>query len=248
MPVYEPPADLSPAIGRHLLCRNRVDGKSIVATLVRLAQAGAVHIRERDGRYRLYKRGADLRDCAPHEIEFFRRLFDGTSEVMVGTADARRRLRAARAAMAKALRGERAKYIVTNRRYLWPAALLSLAGIALAVLVADEVRGDAGVWHVVVMFAVATLLNLTFWPLLKAPTPAAGALIGELRGFKAFLDVSYRDGVAAHLAYAIAFDVEHERASILDREIDWYTGTSGGFSAGDFTRSLYRLIPLEAHA
>ena len=166
----------------------------------------------------------------------------------MGTASARRRLRDARGALARALRVEHATYAATNRRYLWPGAVLSMAGIVLAVAVAEPVRGDAGGWHVLFMLAVAIGLNLPFWPLLKAPTVPGRKLIEEIYGFRSFLEVSYRDGVAAHLAYAIAFDVERERVSILDREIDWYTGTSGGFSAGDFAASLYRLMPRGAVA
>ncbi len=246
--VYQPPVDVSPALMRHLVGPRRVDGKSVVATLIRLAQSGSIHIREQDGRYRLAKRAADPRGCSAHEEEFLQRLFDGANELNVGTADARRRLRAARGALAKALRIERATYIVANRRYLWPGVVLSMAGIVLAVAVADPVRGDAGPWHVLFMLAVAIGMTLLFWPLLKAPTPAARRLFDEIHGFKRFLDVSYREGIAAHLAYAVAFDVDYERVSILDPEIDWYTGSSGGFSPRDLMASLRTLMPRRVDA
>lgn len=242
MPVYDPPDGLSPALMRHLVRRRQPDGRTVVATVVRLAQLGALVVVERDGRYRLAKRAAVPPECAPHEVEFFNHLFGGSDALMLGTRAARARLAAARLGLRRALRTEHSQYLVTNRRHFWPGLVLSVAGVVLGLAVGVP-RSDLGYAYLVFMALVLVTTNVTFWKLLQAPTTQAQELMVEIHGFRQFLDASYRDGVAAHLAYAIALGVDHERVSILDREIDWYAGNSGGFSADDFAASLHRLMP-----
>jgi hypothetical protein len=79
-------------------------------------------------------------------------------------------------------------------------------------------------------------------------------LIDEIEGFRRFLEACYAarpsvagtasmntpSALAVHLPYAIAFGLDTERISILDRR-SWYAGKSGGFSAADFTASLSRM-------
>jgi hypothetical protein len=242
MTVYDPPGGLSPAAMRHLMTRRTADGRTVVATLVRLAQAGALVIRERDGRYSLSKRGIVSEDEPLHESQFFNHIFAGRDTLVLGTAEARGRLMGARGILARALRSEHAKYVVSNRRRFWRGATISIGSAVLALAIGVP-QNDIGYAYLSFMAAVVVVTNAVFWVLLKAPTADAQKLRAEIRGFRAFLDASYRNGVAAHLPYAIALGVDHERVSILDREIDWYAGTSGGFSAGDFAASLNRLMP-----
>jgi hypothetical protein len=254
VPVYEPPDAISPALMRYLVT-GRVDNKSVAATLVRLAQYGALVIREREGFYRIEQAGGRLKGPAAHESAFRDALFAARPTVGVGSVPARRRLRSARRALRRALRTEIGEYVVRNRRYLVPSLVLSAAGLAGAAATIDpDISHDVPAAVLASMCVAAVALNLSFWWLLKAPTAATRKLLDDIEGFRRFLDASYRTpstvegaivsdlspAAAVHLPYAIALGLDTERAAVLDRRMDWYAGRSGGFSVGDFTRSLNR--------
>lgn len=256
VPVYGPPAAISPALARYLLT-GRVDDTSVAATLVRLAQHGALVIREREGFYRIDQAGGRLKGPAAHESAFREALFAARPTLGVGSVSARRRLRSARRALRRALRAESREYVVKNRRYLVPGLVLCVAGVAGAAATIDpDISNDVPAAVLAVMGVAAAALNFAFWWLLKAPTAAARKLLDDIEGFRRFLDASYRTpstvegsivsdlppAAAVHLPYAIALGLDTERAAVLDRGMDWYAGRSGGFSVGDFTRSLNRRI------
>lgn len=257
VPAYEPPGGMSPALMRYLVAGRRVDDKTVAATLVRLAQCGAVVIREREGRYRLSRTKTPTQGCHPHEAEFFEALFAGTREIALGTGDAKRRLGAARRVLRKALRGESARDVATNRRYLWPGLALSLAGAVGALAFVDSARFEGAAVYAGFMAVGVSVVNLAFRALLKAPTPHARRLRDGIEGFRRFLEASFKGpavvhdrlerdlppAVAANLPYAIAFGIDTDRVSILDRRVEWYAGQSGGFSAADFTGAFARMTP-----
>ena len=110
---------------RYLVSRRRVDDRTLAATLVRLAECGALVIREREGRYRVERRDPRASRCEPHEAEFLDALFAGGRELTLGTRSARSRLQTARRALRRALRAESARYLTSNRRHVWPGLVLS---------------------------------------------------------------------------------------------------------------------------
>ena len=260
VPAYEPPDGISPALMRYLVARRRTDDRTIAATLVHLAHCGALVIREREGRYMIQKTGKAAEGCASHEKEFLEGLFvdaNDANDLILGTREARGRLRAALRALRTTLRAESAKYVAANTRYVWPGLALSVAGAALALAVVDLPDMGAIDAYRSFLAAVVVILNLTFWVLLKAPTPRGGKLFDDIEGFRRFLEAAYRKklalhgtpsidpppALAIHLPYAIALGIDSERVSILDRRPGWYAGRSGGFSVVDFTASLDRMMP-----
>lgn len=252
VPLYEPPAGTSPAFVRYLTSRRRVDDRSMVATLVRLAECGALTIREREGRYRIDMTGGHPTGCERHETEFLRALFEGATQIAFGTGQARARLRSARRTLERALRAEGRKLVPANVRYLWPGLALSLAGAAGAILVGPNLPIDGWIYLGLLAAGIA-VLNLPFAVLLKAPTRHARKLFDDIEGFRRFLEASYKGAAVvpaggpgvteAHLPYAIAFGIDVERISILNRRHGWYGGQSGGFSVSDFTGAFGRTTP-----
>jgi hypothetical protein len=254
--VYEPPEGVTPALMRYLVARQRVDDRTLAATLVRLAHCGALVIHEREGLYKIEKTGHGTEDGARYEARFLDRLFEGTDVLILGTPSARRRLRAARRELRASLRAERAKHVAANTRYLWPG--LALSGATAAIGLAVVSLPDEGMYAYGLFLAtVVAAMNLTFWRLLKAPTASGRRVLDAVEGFRRFLEAAYGavrvDEVtgsvdapptrAEHLPYAIAVGADSERASVLDRRTTWYEGRSGGFSVADFTASLQRMRP-----
>lgn len=254
VPIYEPPRAMSPALMRYLVTRRRVDDRSVAATLVRLAQCGALVIREREGYYRIEQTAVQAKRPEPHEMAFRDALFAADPKIGLGSTAARRRLRLARRVLRRALRAESAGYVTRNRGYFLPGLALSVvAAVAAIARIDPDIANDVPKAVLAFVVTSVTVLNLAFWSLLKAPTPRTRKLLDEIEGFRRFLDASYRTpsghgsittdlppAVAVHLPYAIALALDTERASILDRRLEWYEGRSGGFSVGDFTRSLGR--------
>jgi hypothetical protein len=233
---------------RFLTTGHRVDARALAATLVRLAQGGALFVREREGRYRIARLDAPT-GHAPHEAAFLDCLFGSTRELTLGTGHARRQLRRAAATLGIALRAERDGFIIRNTRHFWPGAAISASGVALALLMVDDAFGlDEGGAYAAFVVTVAIAVNWTFWGLLKAPTEAARKLLDEIEGFRRFLEAAHRDEVSPNLPYAMAFGIDAERASILGSLPDWYAGQSGGFSAADFTAALFRKAPRASRA
>lgn len=239
-PEYSPRSGATPALMRYLLTR-RVDRRSVAATFVRLAQSGALVVREREGCYTIHPTRNPLRGAAAHEAAFFDALFrpgDASLELARGTD----RLRRARRALADALRAQSRTYVTGNIRYWWPGVLLSAAGAAISVVVLDPPgAGALGAYAAAAALSVM-LLTGVFRRLLRVPTPKGQEMLEEARGLRRFLEASYRGPStgAAHLPYAIALGVEADRVAVLDRRCDWYAGASGGFSVADFLRAFSR--------
>jgi hypothetical protein len=255
VPVYEPPEGISPALMRYLVARRRVDDRTVAATLVRMAHCGALIIQEREGLYKIQRNSQGAHGCAAHEAAFVARLFAGGDVLVLGTRATRRALRAARKVLRANLRAERAALVEANTRHLRPGLALSCAGAAIALAVVS-LSDQAAYGYALFVTAGVAALNVTFWRLLKAPTPSGQRVFQAVEGFRQFLQAAY--GAAAgygmpsmnsatvraeYLPYAIALGADSDRASILDRRNAWYTGDSGGFSVADFTASLQRMMP-----
>jgi hypothetical protein len=237
VPIYEPPGRLTPALMRYLETGRRADVRTLGATLVSLAQLGALRIQEQQGRYRIERSELAVVVHAAHEAEFLAALFEEAPVLILGSVRARWRLRRAAGVLRKALRRERARYIVRNTRYLLPGIALSTAGFIAAIALV-EWDSDANAYAAMLLILLVGF-NGIFLGLLKAPTEHARRLLDDIEGFRHFLEAAYRDGLTPSLPYAMALGVDSERASVLDTAA-WYSGRSGGFSGVDFTRSLFR--------
>jgi hypothetical protein len=247
---------------RHIVTRGRTDDRALAATLVRLAQCGALDIGEREGIYRLRGTGrGGTPSCLRHEEEVLAGLLAGGEHLVIGAVRARQRLGEARAGLHQALRREYGKYFAANTRYLWPGLAICSAAAILGLVIVDPPHGGwAGTFRLVYascLAGAAGILALTFSVLLKAPTPLGRKVLNGIEGFRLFLGAGYgrihsagggaaRDAppdLARHLPYAMALGIDSQQSSILGTRPAWYAGRSGGFSPEDFAASLRRTTP-----
>jgi uncharacterized membrane protein YgcG len=152
MPLYEPPAGLSPAAMRHL-ARMAFDDKTFTTAILDMAVKDYLSIKESGGIYTLKRSKASEQALAPEESAAAAKLFpkhkraahhkhatnddgDVATEVKLQSKN-HAILNAAIAAVKQTLHAAQHKiYFVTNRRYLIPGVILSVA--ALAGIVAAE--------------------------------------------------------------------------------------------------------------
>jgi len=255
---FEPPAGASPALIRYIVTRRRVDDVSVAATLVHLAQHGAIRIEERQGAYQIRMAGP-AEGCAPLEQEVLATVFGDADRFVLGMARARATLRRARSSMMRSLEAEYRTYFVSNSRYLWPGLLLSAATMAGSLLVLNLPGGGKSATFLKIFSAVQVgvfgILGLLFYILLKTPTVDGRKLLDRIAGYRDALDANYRKGehgtsdpgvspfLARQLPYAMALGIECDRLTFRWDSTAWFTGRSGGFSVRDFVASLRRRTP-----
>ncbi len=141
MPLYEPPAALSPAAAR-FVAKMHFDDKAFAAQLVSLAAKGYLEISEENSfgsTYVLRKTGRAVQ-LAPDEKLVADRLFEGGTELRLESAN-HLRVSAARKALQTSLATTLEKiYFVTNGKYLLPG-LIGSALTYVAVVAAAEPQG-----------------------------------------------------------------------------------------------------------
>jgi hypothetical protein len=163
--------------------------------------------------------------------------------------------------MKAVLKQEYQKYFITNSRYLWRFLWLSLIAALAGFLFLEQPFEHRGpvvylVYGAFVLTVIGGLLFL-FYHLLKTPTPTGRKLMDSIEGFSKFLTANYKrarffdgrpetDGppsLEKHLPYAMALGIDSEYVSLRMRNLAWYAGWSGGFSAHDLTSSLSLAAP-----
>ena len=184
VPIYEPPAGVSPAAMRYLV-RMGFDDKTFTTAILDMAVKDYLSIKESGGAYTLKRSKASEQTLAPEEIAAAAKLFpqhkraahhkhaaeddgDVATEIKLQTKN-HAILRAAIAAVKQALHAAQHKiYFVTNRRYLIPGVILSVA--ALVAMMAAEtlsLRITLGaivfwltIWNIFVVLLVRQTLQL----------------------------------------------------------------------------------------
>jgi len=258
LPEFEPPAGASPAFIRYILKRRRVDDVSIAATLVHLAQRGAIRIEEREGVYQLRKAGS-AEGCASYERDVLATVFGDIDRFIMGVGRARSILLGVRWKVKRALKAEYQSYFVSNARHLWPGLLVSGATL-LGSLIVLNLRTGRKAETFLTMYSgfqitLFAFLGLLFYFLLKAPTREGRTLLDGIAGYRDALAANYRkeEGgqsdpgmspfLARHLPYAMALGIECDRLAFRWASTQWFTGRSGGFSVRDFIASIRRRVP-----
>jgi hypothetical protein len=133
MPLYEPPATLSPA-GMRYLVRMGFDNKTFAAAILDMAARGYLKIKEEADSYMLTRADKDERVLAPDEKQIAGVLFKGRQEIWLRQEN-HEVIQAALLAVQKCLKTAEYKvYFVTNSRYLLPPVLLSLVIVIVYLL------------------------------------------------------------------------------------------------------------------
>lgn len=181
MPIYEPPAGVSPAAMRYLV-RMGFDNKTFAAAVIDMAVKKFLSIKENHGVFTLQRASGDKKILAPEESAAAAKLFGKSSGKDDDTVDDRPgrsnvvvlkpnngALRSALTAMKKSLHDAEEKiYFVANQRYLILGIVLS-SGVLVAMSVAESgdrqyVLGFLSVWlagwSIAVFFLVRTAVQL----------------------------------------------------------------------------------------
>jgi uncharacterized membrane protein YgcG len=124
MPLYEPPANLSPAAMRYLV-RMGFDNKCFTAAILDMATRGFLKIKEQAGSYTIYRTKVDNRVLAPEE--------KGIAQSMLGERDQlwlhnenHKEVSAGITSLKKSLKAAEDKiYFFANGRYLIPGIVFS---------------------------------------------------------------------------------------------------------------------------
>ena len=126
MPLYEPPANLSPAAARFLV-RMGFDNKTFAAAILDMAVRGFLTIKEQAGSYTLYRTKAGNRVLTPDEKQLAAVLFDGRDQLWLHNEN-HTIIKASITALKAWLKlAEEKVYFFTNRRFLIPAVIFSIA-------------------------------------------------------------------------------------------------------------------------
>jgi uncharacterized membrane protein YgcG len=180
MPIYEPPAGVSPAAMRYLV-RMGFDDKTFAAAVIDMAVKKFLSIKEKGGVFTLQRSSGDKNLLAPEESAAAARLFpksrgkdddsvdDRPGRIMVVLKPNNSALRNAVTAVKKSLHDSEDKiYFVANQRYMIPGLILSV-GVLVAMVIAEtgDRQFELGffsawltVWSVAVFFLVRNAAHL----------------------------------------------------------------------------------------
>src|SRR6266436_592415 len=165
MPLYEPPADLSPAAMRYLV-RMGFDNKTFAAAILDLAARGFLKIRFQADSYTLYRTKTDNRALTPDEQQLANQMFSGRDELWLHNEN-HTVISAGMAALKAWLKlNEQKTYSFTNSHYLIPAIVFSVATVATVAYLKSPalllVIAFLSLWLSVWSVAVAGLLTVSF--------------------------------------------------------------------------------------
>ena len=175
MPIYEPPAGVSPAAMRYLV-RMGFDDKTFAAAVIDMAVKKFLSIKVKDGVFTLQRSSGDKKLLAPEESAAAARLFGksrgkdddsvdyGPGRSIVVLKPNNDALRKAVTAVKKSLHDAEEKiYFVANQRYMIPGLVLS-AGVLVAMVLAETgdrrfVLGFFSLWLIGWSIAVFFLIR-----------------------------------------------------------------------------------------
>lgn len=151
IPLYEPPAGLSPAAIRFIIKRG-FDNDAFAAAVVNLAVKGALTIKDSEKNYVLTKTSGGQPLKAPlskGEAEIMKSLFSGSKSSIKLERKNHVRIRGAISALKLLLRKEFDQiYFLNNRKYLIPGAILSVITLVLLIVFSQNIAVGAflGLW------------------------------------------------------------------------------------------------------
>lgn len=249
------PESLTAAEVRQFFTYGQVDGVSLIATLIHLAQKGAVKITESEGRYTILLEPAGAAGLFPAEAAFLEALFEEGQELILAGRPARQRLKRGLRAMRGVLKENFGNYFRSNLKYLLPSAVVSVLGVVAGVHVLKmDDFGQMETFRIffAVVLTLATLALLFFFKhLLKAPTEGFSRQRDYLRGYRNYLATELQLGKdlagyltpsqEGHLAFSLALGLDLDRMAIRRGQARWFQSKSGPFQVGGFASALRNL-------
>jgi hypothetical protein len=257
MAAFSPPDNMDPATLRALRRKGKTDHVGLAAELLFLAERGMITMVESQGVYKIEKTPADPSDLPHVAGDFYGTIFNQGDIVYLTRRSKTRAVAGGAYSLRRLLKNRHTASTRTNRRYLRPGLIISLATIAACLAVIDyDLIEDNDAWTAVALYvpflAVAFgLLSFIFMRLLRSPTEAFVRLRERVESYVLFLRSDY-DGrgisgfippvLREHLPYAVAAGMNVNNLMIRNNEAKWYRGTSGGFHCGDFIRILKKSV------
>jgi uncharacterized membrane protein YgcG len=184
MPLYEPPANLSPAAMRYLV-RMGFDNKTFASAILDLAARGFLKIKFQAGSYTLYRTKTDHRVLTPDEQELANQMFSGREQLWLHNEN-HTVIGGGMAALKSWLKlNEQKIYFFTNSHYLIPAIVFSVGTVATVAYLKSPavllVIAFLSLWLSVWSLAVAGLLSGSFsaWKAVLTSHTNSGSLIGK---------------------------------------------------------------------
>lgn len=234
VPLYHPPAGVSPAGARYIMGMG-YDSKTIASEIVGLAVRGYLRIVRQDRSDYIMKRaGGSTAELTAAQKYLASVLFRGATSIRVGTEEGVR-LRLATEMFQKHLEDEFEGPVFTRNIWAVCFGILVSGGALLAVSFTHEgAPADPAGFVAAGFFAALVTLNAIYFPLMKAPTELGRRLMDEIEGFRMFVAAAEHERTriagrpqltpalfAANLPYAMA----------LDLELDWAKGFAGAVGA-----------------
>jgi uncharacterized membrane protein YgcG len=125
MPLYEPPANLSPAAMRYLV-RMGFDNKTFASAILDMAARGFLKIKFQAGSYTLYRTPADNRALTPDEQQLAAVMFSGRDQLWLHSENHTLISAGIKVLKARLKTFEQKIYFLTNGQFLVPAIIFSI--------------------------------------------------------------------------------------------------------------------------
>jgi uncharacterized membrane protein YgcG len=191
MPLYEPPANLSPAAIRYLV-RMGFDNKTFAAAILDLAARGFLKIKFQADSYTLYRNKTDNRALTPDEQQLANQMFSGRDQLWLHNEN-HTVISAGMAALKAWLKlNEQKVYFFSNGRYLIPAIVFTVATAATAAHLKSPtglvVTAFLALWLSIWSLAVAGLMAGCYgaWKAALTPQHGSALLAGKALVFTLF--------------------------------------------------------------
>ncbi|HLF30093.1 MAG TPA: DUF2207 domain-containing protein [Xanthomonadales bacterium] len=252
IPLFKPPAGLSPAACRYVLDMS-LGSNAFSAAIISLAVKGHIRIEETGKKFTLRRiPGGGKAEPTRGETGVLQSLLPHSPSSIALTDTNHARFQQARSALNHALKKEyRGRLFKLNTRYTVPPLIITILSGVLAL----GFNGSPAIW-ITWLILVAVLHGLFTW-LLRAPTAPGRQVMDEIEGFRMYLDTAEQDRLdrmrspaltpevfESFLPYAYALGVENHWCERFARELPklepghqtiyqpaWYSGRYQGMSA-----------------
>lgn len=136
IPMFEPPANLSPAAVRYIM-RMGFDMKTFTAAIISMATKGLLKIENENDEFTISKCDGDVKTLSPEEKSLYMQLFSTVPEIKLSVMNSTT-LRNAKTALSSTLKKKYEDvYFVTNTNYLIPGVILTIFGYLAAIATSD---------------------------------------------------------------------------------------------------------------
>lgn len=258
IPLFAPPAGISPAAAR-MLMRLSFDNKTLTAAILNMAVKGYLRITETGDDFTLVRTKAGKGGLTREEDRLSEELFGRTDiKHLSSTSDAA--FRSGRAALQASLENQlHDVHFKLNTLYLAPGSVIAIFILGLSFFLTGSLS-----LSLIAGIGIVVLLNALFIYLIKAPTVQGRRVMDQLEGFKLYLATAEQERLnflhppdntpelfEKFLPYALALDVENEWTEQFNEVLSkagadgkpyspsWYSGTSWGRTTpARFTGSL----------